>query len=194
MLSGLNKGMPFAVPAGYFEGLAANTIQSAQSNNDKLTAEEELASLSPLLSGLSKKIPFTIPQGYFESLSENSYREENKPATKVIPITSRKWFRYAAAAVVVGSIAMAGFLFLGTVEKEPGGKALAKFSRDVNKMDETQKKDLMDFIDMNSTETAQVDIDNKTKEVKNLLKGISDEELKDFEEQTEDIEDVLMTN
>jgi hypothetical protein len=47
---------------------------------------------------------------------------------------------------------------------------------------------------MNGKETARINPDNKSNEVKDLLKGISDEELKDFQEQTEDIEDVLMTN
>ena len=63
-------------------------------------------------------------------------------------------------------------------------------------MNDTQKDDLMDFIDagMNGDETAQVNTDNKADEVKNLLKDVSDEELKDFQEQTEDVADVLMTN
>ena len=37
-------------------------------------------------------------------------------------------------------------------------------------------------------------INVKSAEVKNLLQGISEDELKDFEEQTEDLGDVLMTN
>jgi hypothetical protein len=196
LLNGLNKEMPYAVPQGYFEGLADKALQSVSGINDHQTAREELAILSPLLSGLKKEMPFSVPQGYFESLSDNISREESKPAAKVISITSRKWFRYAAAAVVIGIVVTTGLLFLGGGEKEPGGKALAKFTRDVKKMDDTQKDNLIDFIDagMNGDETAQVSIDNKTDEVKNLLQGISDEELKDFQEQTEDLGDVLMTN
>ncbi len=193
LLSGLKKEMTFAVPQGYFEGLAEKAIHSVHKSNDNETAKEELATLSPLLNGLKKEMPFAVPQGYFESLTENISREENKPAAKVISLISRKWFRYAAAAVVIGIIVTTGFILIGG-EKEPGGKALAKFTRDVKKMDDTQKDDLIDFIDMNAKETAQVDIDNKTNEVKNLLQGISEEELKDFQEQTEDLEDVLMTN
>jgi hypothetical protein len=194
ILSNMSKQVPYIVPQGYFEGLAEKAIQSVRKSNSNLTASEELATLSPLLSGLKKETPFTVPQGYFESLTENISREENKPATKIISLTSRKWFSYAAAAVVIGIITMIGFIFIGGSVKEPGGKALAKFTRDVIKMDDTQKNDLIDFIDMNNKETAQVDFDNKTNEVKNLLQGISDEELKDFQEQTEDLEDVLMTN
>ncbi|HEY6064278.1 MAG TPA: hypothetical protein VIV35_11750, partial [Chitinophagaceae bacterium] len=152
----------------------------------------ELETLSPLLSGLKKTMPYSVPQGYFESLGE----KRNKPAVKIISITSRKWFRYAAAAVITGVIATAGFLLSGNGEKEPGRKALAGLTSDIQKMNETQKDMLMDFIDagMSGKETARVNTDDKSNEVKDLLKGISDEELKDFQEQTEDIQDVLMTN
>lgn len=195
LLSGLKKEMPFTVPQGYFDGLAEKALQSIRESNNYQTATEELETLSPLLSGLKKEMPYAVPQGYFEQLASSISKEESTPVIKVISITSRTWFRYAAAAVVIGIITMTGFLLFGKGEKEPGGKALAKLTRDVKKMDETQKDNLMDFIDagMSGQETAQTSPDNKS-EVKDLLKGISDEELKDFQEQTEDVQDVLMTN
>lgn len=199
ILSGVSKQMPYTVPVDYFNGLEDRMLLAVLESNQ--TAKEELETLSPLLSGLKKQMsalpghsdgPYSIPQGYFDSLTENLVAEEKKPATKVISLISRKWFRYAAAAVVIGIVAMTGFLFLGKGEKEPGGKALSKFTRDIKKMDNNQKDNLIDFIDagMSGDETAQV----KSDEVKNLLQGISDEELKDFQEQSEDIHDVLMTN
>ena len=206
VLSDISKQIPYSVPQGYFEGLAEKAMQSISESSDYLqkvtkesfgqTANEEMETLSPLLNSLKKEMPYTVPQGYFESLSENISKEESKPATKVISITSRKWFRYAAAAVVVGMIITTGLLFFGGGEKEPGGKALAKFTRDVKKMDDTQKDNLIEFIDagINGKETAQESIDTKTDEIKNLLQGVSDAELKDFQEQTEDVQDVLMTN
>jgi hypothetical protein len=196
LLSGLKKDIPFSVPQGYFEGLAEKALQSAIKSNNNQTAKEELATISPFLSGLKKDIPFSVPQGYFDSLTENISKQEIKPVVKVIAFTSRKWFRYAAAAVVAGVIVMAGFLYFGGETKEPGGTALAKFTRDVKKMNDIQKDDLIDFIDagMSGNETVQVDNDKKSDEVKNLLQGISEEELKDFKEQSEDLEDVLMTN
>lgn len=192
MLSRIPKQMPYAVPAGYFEELGEKSINDIP---DHQTATQELETLSPLLSGLKKQMPYAVPQGYFETLTEKIHVGENKPSSKIISITSRKWFRYAAAAVITGILVMAGFLSSRS-EKESGGKALAKFTSDVKKMDETQKDKLMDFMDagMSGDETAQVNTDNKTDEVKNLLQGISEEELKDFQEQTEDIQDVLLTN
>lgn len=195
LLSGIKKEMPYSVPQGYFDGLAEKAIQSIRESNNYETAKEELETLSPLLSGLKKEMPYFVPQGYFERLASSTSKEENTPAIKVVSITSHTWFRYAAAAVVVGIITMTGFLLIGKGEKEPGVKALAKITHDVKKMDETQKDNLMDFIDagMSGQETAQTSPDNKS-EVKDLLKGISEEELKDFQEQTEDVQDVLMTN
>ncbi|MEO7982608.1 MAG: hypothetical protein ABI688_00875 [Bacteroidota bacterium] len=195
-LSNLSKQMPYAVPQGYFEELAGKAIKLTAVTNDFQTSKEELAGLSPLLSGLKKEMPFAVPQGYFESLAGKIAIEENKPAAKVISMTGRKWLRYAAAAVVTGILVMSGFMFLGRGEKEPGGKALAKFTRDIKKMDDTQKDKLIDFIDagMNGNETAQVKTGPKTDEIKTLLQGVSDEELKDFQEQTEDVQDILMTN
>lgn len=190
MLNGISKQMPYVVPVGYFNGLGERMLQSVRKINQ--TAKEEIETLSPLLSGLKKQMPYSIPQGYFETLTEKIVADEKQSATKVVSFISRKWFRYAAAAVVIGIIAMTGFLFLGNNEKEPGGKALSKFTRDIKKMDDNQKDNLIDFIDagMSGDETAQV----KSDEVKNLLQDISDEELKDFQEQSEDIHDVLMTN
>jgi SepF-like predicted cell division protein (DUF552 family) len=200
VLSKVSKQMPYGVPAGYFEGLAENIMQSVRESSDFQTAKEELETLSPLLVGLKKQMPYSVPQGYFENLTEKIVAEENKPTVKVISITSRKWFRYAAAAVITGLIVMAGFIYFNG-SKEPGEMALNKFTRDVKKLDETQKDNLIEFIDggMNSKKdlvavnTEKINI-QKQSEVKELLQGVSDEELKDFQEQTEDIEDVLMTN
>ncbi len=192
MLSRISKQMPYAVPVGYFEELGEKSVND---NNDHQTVTEELETLSPLLSGLKKQMPYSVPRQYFETLTEKINVGENDPSSKIISLTSRKWFRYAAAAVITGLFVMAGFLFSRS-EKESGGKALAKFTRDVKKMDETQKDKLMDFMDagMSGDETAQVNTGKKSDEVKNLLQGISEEELKDFQEQTEDIQEVLLTN
>jgi len=194
-LSNASKQMPFAVPVGYFDGLAEKAILISK---DYQNAGEELEAISPMLSGLKKQLPYSVPQGYFENLADKNTSEQYQPTAKVVSFTKRKWFRYAAAAVVVGIIATTAFLFLFPgANKEAGGQALAKFTRDIKKMDEKQKDNLIDFIDagMSGKETAQVNTpENKSTEVKKLLQGISDEELNSLNEQTEDIQDILMTN
>jgi len=60
----------YAVPAGYFEGLAdqiLNRIKALEATN----AKEELTYLSPLLSTVSKEMPYTVPAGFFQNLSED---------------------------------------------------------------------------------------------------------------------------
>jgi hypothetical protein len=66
----------------------------------------------------------------------------------------------------------------------------------VKKLNETQKDNLIDFIDagMNGNETAAVTQLKTTNDVKALLDGIPEQELRDFQEQTEDIQEVLLTN
>jgi len=193
-LEKLSREMPYSIPKDYFETLSDNVLKTIHAAG--LSAKDELAAISPLLSSLKKENPYNIPEGYFESLPPTRQKEKIQSSAKVVSLFSRTWFRYAAAAVVTGIIIL-GSLSLFTNEKEPGGKALAKFTRDVIKMDEQQKDDMIDFFDagLDGKETAQVNTDNKnSQEVKELLEGVSEEELKDFQEQTEAIEEVLMTN
>lgn len=195
-LSKLSKQMPYGVPAGYFDGIAE---RMAQATKYDLSAEEETTSLSPLLAGLKKEMPYSVPQGYFENLAGNIAAKETATQAKVISITRSSWFRYAAAAVVTGIIFTAGLLlFKKDGEIQAGSKVFTKVTNDVKKLNDTQKDDLLDFLDagMNGTETAQVNTDNKSKEIQQLLQDIPDEELKDFQEQTEDLGlgEISMTN
>lgn len=60
----------YAVPAGYFEGLAdqiLNRIKALEATNSK----EELSYLSPLLSNVSKEGPYSVPAGFFQNLTED---------------------------------------------------------------------------------------------------------------------------
>lgn len=190
LLSSVSRETPYDVPSDYFKDLEESLMITVRESNDYQTVKEELATLSPLLSGLKKEMPYNVPQSYFESLGAEPVKQE----TKIISITHRRWFRYAVAAVFTGIIVLSGFILTGN-KKESDEKIFAQVKKDVIKMDETQKDNLIDFIDagMNGKETAEVNTD-KSKEIKDLLQDISDEELKDFQEQTEDLQDVLMTN
>lgn len=198
LLNSISKETPYSVPTGYFETLADNVLHTVRESNDYQTAKEELGSISPLLSGLKKDNPYTVPAGYFENTTEKITADENKSETKVISLGSRKWFRYAAAAVVTGLILLSGFLYFGENNSttEPGSKVMAKITRDVKNMDSEQQDNLIDFIDagLNGKESAQLKSDNKSTEIKDMLIGISDDELKDFQEQSEDIQAVLLVN
>ncbi|HMU45526.1 MAG TPA: hypothetical protein PKC72_04110 [Chitinophagaceae bacterium] len=190
LLSGIPKVTPYKVPAEYFDHISDSI--AAFISSEEMSVKDELKKLSPVLSGLKKEMPYSIPDGYFESLGVTTPKEK----AKVVSLTHRKWFRYAAAAVVTGIIVLAGFMIFGNKTNEPGTKSLAKFEKDVKKMDETEKENLIDFIDagLNGDESASIKADNKSDDIKELLKGISDEELNEFNKQTQDIENVLLTN
>jgi len=198
-LSVVSKQMPYSTPAGYFDGLDEKIMQTVRGSEDYQTAREELESISPLLSGLNKQMPFSIPQGYFEGISkEINNKLNNKTETKIVSITSHKWLRYAAAAMITGLIVMAGFLLINNnINNE---RSFAKFEKTLNKeIKKTSDKELNDFIQYTSaglTGNEKVQT-NPKEEVKDLLKDVTDTELKKFLEETADPEtdeDVLNMN
>lgn len=178
-LDNISRNLPYSLPAGYFEELDPSFVT--------IDTDRELEAISPLISGLKKEMPFSVPDGYFEKLREPVAKKQTSR------IVSFGWVRYAAAAVVTGLIVLAAFMFRSN--SEPGMKVFAKVTKDIKKMNEVQKDNLLDFIEagLNGNESVTVSADTKS-EIRSLIQGVPENELKDFEEQTEDIQDVLMTN
>lgn len=194
-LSTLPKIIPYQVPNGYFDGLEEKIMEAIRDHPDYQTSHEELQSISPLLSSLDKRPVYAVPEGYFENFDVANGRNHTKE--KVVSITSRKWFRYAAAAVIVGAIALTGLFVYDNNHKDAAGKTLAKFEREVKKINDVKKTDsLIDFMDagLNQKELASNHNPVKTDDVQKLLQDVSTDELKDFDDQSKDIEDVMMTN
>ena len=94
------------VPDGYFDSLSAQILSKIK--NEELTnAAEEIQKVSPVLFSLKDKNVFTIPDGYFEEISQNILRKLNHQPAKVVSIKRAKSFwKYAAAAVLTGAIAI----------------------------------------------------------------------------------------
>jgi hypothetical protein len=175
-LNNISKEMPFAVPSGYFEGLNEKVMQVISQDNDQ-TAKEELEALSPLLSGLKKEMPYSIPAGYFDSL-------KTKQETKVVSITSRKWFRYAAAAMIVGVVATAALLISNNSSNPE--KSLARFVKKLDKeIKKTSDKELTEFVELTEASKDMVFYDNR-EDVKELLKDVPAAELQEFLEEIAD--------
>ena len=198
MLSGVSKQMPYTIPEGYFESLESGLLYSTRNITDE-GAKDELEILSPLLSGLNKKMPYAVPEDYFANLSEKAVANENKKApAKIISIGS-KWFRYAAAAVVASAIVLVGFFITNNTKKESGEKVMANFSKDLKKLklNDTQEDKLIeDYLDAGLTgkEMVKLNPGNNAPDVINLLKDVPEDELNDLQEQSEAMEDVMMTN
>jgi hypothetical protein len=181
-LSSLKKEMPYAVPAGYFENLDETIYESVIAGDQ--TAAEELERISPFLSSLKKEMPYSVPENFFEQLNTTTNTEAGKPAVKIVSITRKKWFRYAAAAVVIGFVAMTGFLLMNknnsTGDAEPGTI--------VNKMmQKVSTEEIDSFVQMLDAGTPVI-ASNDTKEmneVKELIKDIPDKEIQDFLDETQ---------
>lgn len=188
LLSSASKQMPYQLPAGYFENLEEQLQGQIKNRVDYKNAAEEIASISPLLSGLQKKSTYTVPDNYFNTAVEMNAAK--KETAKVVSLGSRKWFRYAAAAAVVGIIATASiFIFKNqrniTVDKDP---PMAGIKKELEKMDDSALSELNEFIDagLNNKETAQSEATVKKDEVKELLKDVSDTDLEAFMNDVED--------
>src|ERR1051326_536746 len=196
-LRSLPKENPYRVPAGYFEGLEEKIMQSIRSHPDYQTSKEELESISPLLSSLNKRPVYSVPQGYFENSNFGEVKEN--ATSKVVSISNRKWFKYAAAATVTGLIAISALMVFNKPKRSDiAGKApLAKFEKEVKTIKDVKStENLIDFMDagLNEKELASNRRTVKAEDVQQLLQDVSTAELKEFTEQSSDIEDVMMTN
>lgn len=181
-LSNISRQMPYAVPANYFEGLAERVMELVRESNDYQTSKEELETLSPLLSGLKKTMPYSVPDGYFESLAE----KRNKPAAKLVSITKRSVFRYAAAAVVTGIVVLAGFIYFNTRNAvDPVEQPYAWVKKSLKKVDNADIDAFVKLADEELNNQATVAINPvKPEEIKELMKDVSDKEIQDFLDET----------
>ena len=198
LLYSLPKETPYQVPAGYFDDLEEKIMEMIRNHSDYQTSEEELESISPLLSSLNKRPVYSVPGGYFENFSVAA--ADNNIGAKVVGINSRKWFRYAAAAVLTGVITLAAFLIYNNNAKDAANAAnrtLAKFEKEVKKINDVKRTDtLIDFMDagLNQEELATNQKTIKIDDVQKLLQDIPIDELRDFNQESKDIEDVMLTN
>lgn len=180
-LSGLSRKMPFTVPDGYFENI--ETAGWEHMETEPASAHEELARLSPMLSGLKKEVPYDVPQGYFENLHEL----RTKQSAPVVSI-GRKWLRYAAAASVIGIISLVSILVINN-RNNPENK-IARIEKSLHKdLQKINEQELTDFVqqftDVSLNKEEVVTTDQK-EEIKELLKDIPDNELKEFLAETSD--------
>jgi hypothetical protein len=125
------KGNVFSVPDGYFESFADTVFQKLKTPE---SAEEELRRLSPMLYALKDNV-FSVPAGYFESLAENvTGRLQPKPARIVTMKKINSWWKYAAAAIVTGVIAVTSMQIFNSSPGIKGTKSIVTesgFSADV---------------------------------------------------------------
>lgn len=184
LLSSIKKEIPFSVPDGYFDTLEKKVEQTISNEIDQ-APQEELVELSPLLKDLKKKTTYTVPEGYFENLQPVVDVESKRSEAKVIPITKRKWFRYAAAAVVIGFIATFTFISQNKKDIDPDTKSYAWIQKNLKKV---STDDINEFVELANAETTDVVKVDAKDEINNLLKDVSDKEIQDFLNDTQSAE------
>jgi hypothetical protein len=183
LLAGISKKMPFTVPENYFttntEGLS------------DLVSEEVIPDF---LQG-GKQLPYSVPAGYFENLPQAILRKVNPGEAKVIPISSsRKWMRYAAAAIITGIIAISSVLYFGNNQSvDPASQPGEWVAKKLKNVPDKEIDDFINTADVSTTAIAKSESD-KT-EVRKLLKDIPVNELEKFlDEVPIDNEDLLIIN
>lgn len=108
-LSGLQYKKVFEVPTGYFDQLTIDIKNSIQDNS----STDELTELSPELQKLQRVNVFEVPTGYFENLSNSILKKAKARTAKIINFQARNSFlKYAAAAIIIGVIAMGALRYL----------------------------------------------------------------------------------
>jgi hypothetical protein len=182
LLTGLSKKMPYSVPENYF---SRNTEELNELVNEK--------GLPEILHGI-KEMPYSVPSGYFENFPELILKKVNPRQAKVISISSsRKWMRYATAAVIIGVVAISSIFYFNN------GKSVDPASQPnewvAKKLKNVPDKELDEFINTTvSTATiAKTNNGNKT-EVRKLLKDIPDSELDKFLDEVNVEEDLSLIN
>jgi hypothetical protein len=127
--------LPFTAPTpAYFEGLAGTILNKikgsgiiVEANNEVI---RELTALSPLVASIRKENVYTVPADYFATFKVAIPAIGEKAKVIAMHRSPLRWTRYAAAAVVVGLIALGGiFLFTNHNTSEDNGTSIVESLR-----------------------------------------------------------------
>jgi hypothetical protein len=184
--------VPYIIPAGYFEDFAEilmNRIRFEAIGFEKIngvSAQEEIADISPLLAGIRNRNPYQVPAGYFESPNTKIQVTENIPSKLVALPRSNKTrkisvpiriVRYAAAACIVGMIGITTFNLTQHQIKDP-----------INGLTTVSEQDMASFLDMddihwtpdNSSSLEAATVVMNDNDIHDLLGSVPDVELEQY--------------
>jgi len=182
LLSSISKQNVYEVPTGYFDSLDRQIAQTVNDENEQ-SVQEELELISPLLASFKKLTPYSVPVGYFENLQYNVATENIVQTTKVVSITGRRWFRYAAAALVIGFVATIALLLINKPKAvDPSEKSFAWVQKNMKKV---STDEISEFIELANTGNTDAGKPNGHDDIKDLLKDVSDKEIQDFLNETQ---------
>ena len=174
----------YQVKSGYFESFPQKMLSLVKESKE-VSVDEELAGLSSLLSGIKRESPYTVKETYFDNLNIQPAAEKEK--AKVISISSpRSWMRYAAAAIVIGFIAISGvWYFNQSTSIDPIEDPYAWVKQKTKKI---SNDDLESFIELANIESSAIDPKTlnpvKSAEMNELMEDVPDSEIIEFLNET----------
>ena len=182
--------MPHSVPSGYFENLSGNILNKIVAEKEvEMPVFEEMEAISPLLNTISKKSVYSVPDGYFNTNTFGVHAVD-KPVAKVVSMRSRQsyFMRYAVAAVIATILGISIFLITG---KESNTQmAATEASSQVKSLSD---EEIVEFLKRNApNENLSFASPNngKEKEIKISVSKMSDEEIKNFLQETGEIDEI----
>lgn len=129
-LSGLARKTPFSAPPGYFDQVPDEV--SAGISAIEQTAEV-LETLHPILAAAKHINPYRVPVNYFEELP--AILLEKRPQQGRVIGINKNWFKYAAAAIIIGFVALASWLYKPVATTMPADNALAlQLEQEINQL------------------------------------------------------------
>ena len=176
LLNSIPKKTPFTVPGDYFNSLSESLIKAGSAESD-ITGQE---ALSPILRDLKHKTTYSVPAGYFEDLPARILQgvKHSDREAKVVSINnSRRWLRYAAAAVVVAFVSLLGFFMFGKNEVDPETKSIVWVEKNLKKV---STDDISEFVELATSEKPDLTKMDSRDDIKDLLMDVSDKEIQDF--------------
>jgi len=146
LMNGISKETFFEVPQGYFETLS-DTILNKIKNQQTENADDELRALSPMLYSIQNEKTLEVPQGYFNSLADTILAKVKPQPAKVVTMHRRRTFlKYAAAAVITGSMALGVYKIVEKPSQADGSLTVASLAPSIQKgikMNDTQFNDAL---------------------------------------------------
>ncbi len=184
LLGQIGKKNPFSSPEGYFNDFSGNIVAGVKAID---FVNEELENLSPVMLGLKDKQVYEVPLGYFDTTTAVilAKAKQQQPA-KVISIGfGKRIMQYAAAAVVIGIIAISGYVISNKPGNIAGPVASTNQGLDSAVVAKIPDQEMESFLNTNTSSLADISDDNTVSDndIKDLLADISDEELQQYLEQ-----------
>jgi hypothetical protein len=180
LLAGLSKKSPFTAPDGYFNqvpGEIAEGVSAIEQTN------EVPESLHPMLVAARHINPYRVPENYFEQLP--ALVLQKRPVTGKLIGINKTWLKYAAAAAVIGFVALAGWLYQPkpvVIDTPKSGKELS--TEVAIEMNQLSDEAFVEFADstqlLYNGSTAINDYDDNALDMHVLLEEVSDGALQQY--------------